>query len=139
MGEWQGVTMNSLKLDPRPPCPNLLHLASGPPLKQFYGYFRGGLPAGQAAHGHRLHLWTPHAVPLWLSGNELTSRRSVWVSLWTCSLTRRSPIRPCSLRPHSTSWMTPMTDSRRTEGYLRGISDGGQNKGDAMIRQMLNR
>jgi hypothetical protein len=48
-----------------PLCPTLLRPEDGPPLKQPYGYFRGGLPASQAACGHPLPLWTLHAVRLW--------------------------------------------------------------------------
>jgi hypothetical protein len=34
MGLWQGVTMDSLKFHPGPPCPTLLRPAGGPPLKR---------------------------------------------------------------------------------------------------------
>jgi hypothetical protein len=37
----------------------------GPPLNWPYGRFRGGPPAGWAACGHLLRLWTTHAVHLW--------------------------------------------------------------------------
>jgi hypothetical protein len=55
MGVRQGVAMDFLKFHPGPPCPTLLRPAGGPPLKQ---------PAGQAACGRLLPLWTPHAVRL---------------------------------------------------------------------------
>jgi hypothetical protein len=45
MGVWQGLTMDSLKFHPCPPCPNLLCPAGRPPLKRCYGHFRDGPPA----------------------------------------------------------------------------------------------
>jgi hypothetical protein len=41
MGVWQGVAMDSLKFHQGPPCPSLLRLMGGPPLKRPYGRFRG--------------------------------------------------------------------------------------------------
>jgi hypothetical protein len=54
MGVWQGVAMDSLKFRPGPPCPTLLSLAGGRPLKV----------------KRLLLLCTPHAVRLWLEGNS---------------------------------------------------------------------
>jgi hypothetical protein len=64
IGVWQGVAMDFLKFHPGSPCLTLLHSAGGPPLKQPYGHFRGGLPVGWVAYGRLLPLWTPHAVRL---------------------------------------------------------------------------
>jgi hypothetical protein len=50
----QGVVMDSLKFHPGPPYPTPLRPAGGPSLKQPYGHFRGGLPAGQATCGRLL-------------------------------------------------------------------------------------
>jgi hypothetical protein len=60
MGVWQGVAMESLKFF------ILLRPAGGPPLKQPYGCFWGGPPAGQVACSRLLPLWPPHAVRLCL-------------------------------------------------------------------------
>jgi hypothetical protein len=60
MGVWQGMVMDSLKLHPGPPCPTLLRPAGGSPMKQPYGHFMGGLPAGWPACGCPL----PHVVRL---------------------------------------------------------------------------
>jgi hypothetical protein len=65
MGAWQGVAMVSLKFHLALPCLTLLRPVGGRPLKWPYGRFGGGLPAGQAACGHLLPYWTPHAVRLW--------------------------------------------------------------------------
>jgi hypothetical protein len=65
MGVWEGVSMDSLQFHPGPPCFTLLRPAGGPPLKQPYGCFRRGLPAGRKACGHLLLLWTPYAGRLW--------------------------------------------------------------------------
>jgi hypothetical protein len=62
MGVWQGEAMDSLKYHSGSPCPTFLSSAGGPPHKPPYGSFRGGLPAGRAASGHLLPLWTLHAI-----------------------------------------------------------------------------
>jgi hypothetical protein len=64
-GVWQGLAMDSLKFHPGPLYLTFLSPAGGPPLKRPYSRFRGGSPARQAACGHLLPLWTPHAVRLW--------------------------------------------------------------------------
>jgi hypothetical protein len=52
--------------------PTLLCSAGGPPLKQPYGRFRVGPPAGLVACGRLLPFWTPHAVSLfWLNKYEI--------------------------------------------------------------------
>jgi hypothetical protein len=52
------------KVSPGPAISTLLRPVGGPPLKQPYGRFRGGPPAGRAACGCLPPLWTPHAVHL---------------------------------------------------------------------------
>jgi hypothetical protein len=64
IGVWQGVTMDFLKYHYSPPCPTVLCLAGGPPLKQPYGLSKDGLPTGQAACGRLLPFWTPHTMRL---------------------------------------------------------------------------
>jgi hypothetical protein len=51
--------MDSLKFHPGPPCSNFLFLGGRPLLKQPYGHFRGGPPAGQAACNPLLPPFTP--------------------------------------------------------------------------------
>jgi hypothetical protein len=65
MSVWQGMAMDSMKYHLGPPCLTLLRPAGAPPLKQPYVHFTGSPPAGQAACGHLLPLWTPHAIRLW--------------------------------------------------------------------------
>jgi hypothetical protein len=62
----QGVSTDSLKFHPGPPCPTLLRPVGGPPLKQFSDCLGGGPPTGQAACGLLLPPWIPHAVRAWL-------------------------------------------------------------------------
>jgi hypothetical protein len=52
----KGWPSNSLNFHPGPLCPTLLCPAGGPPLKQPYGRFKGGSPAGRAPCGHLLPL-----------------------------------------------------------------------------------
>jgi hypothetical protein len=66
MGVWQGVAMDSLKFHPGPLCLTLLRPAGRLPLKQHYGCFRSGPPAGRATCGRLLPVWTPHAIRLCL-------------------------------------------------------------------------
>jgi hypothetical protein len=61
MSVWQGVATDSLKFHQSPPCPTLLHLAGGRPLKRPSGHFRDGSPTGWAAGGCLLPIWIPHA------------------------------------------------------------------------------
>jgi hypothetical protein len=64
MAVWQGMAKDSLNYRYVPPCRTLLRPAGGPPMKRSCGYFRGGMPTGQAACGRILPCWTPHAVRL---------------------------------------------------------------------------
>jgi hypothetical protein len=63
------------KVSPGPPCPTFLRPAGGPPLKWSYNCFRAALPAGHAACGRLLPLWTPHAVRLCLHSQKDGARR----------------------------------------------------------------
>jgi hypothetical protein len=56
--------MDSFKFHSGPPCPTLLPPTGRPLMKQPYGLFRGGPPAGWAGCGRLLPFWTPHAVRL---------------------------------------------------------------------------
>jgi hypothetical protein len=62
MGVWQGVTMDSLKYPPGPPCPALLCPAGRPPLKWHYRRFRAGSPTGRAPYDRLQLHWTPRTV-----------------------------------------------------------------------------
>jgi hypothetical protein len=53
------------KVSPRPARLNPFTPLGGPHLKRPHNHFRGGPPAGQAACGHLLPIWTPQAVSLW--------------------------------------------------------------------------
>jgi hypothetical protein len=75
MGVWQGVTMNSLKFYPGPPCCTSLRPAGRRPLKS-HGHFRGGPPAGRAAYGRLLPYWKPHAVRLCLPPSDANAYMS---------------------------------------------------------------
>jgi hypothetical protein len=57
-----GVSPDSLKFHPGPPCSILLRPVGGPPPKRPYGRFKGVPPTGQAACGRLLPPWIPHAV-----------------------------------------------------------------------------
>jgi hypothetical protein len=59
---WKGVSTDSLKFHPGPPCPTLLRPAGGPPPTRPYCRFWGGPPAGQAACGRLLPPWIPDVV-----------------------------------------------------------------------------
>jgi hypothetical protein len=50
------------KVSPWPAMPYPSRPAGGPPLKRFYGCFRGRPPTKQAACNRLLPFWTPHAV-----------------------------------------------------------------------------
>jgi hypothetical protein len=62
---WQGVSTDSLKFHPGPPCPTFLRPAGGPPPETALRPFLGGPPAGRAACGRLLLPWIPHAVRVW--------------------------------------------------------------------------
>jgi hypothetical protein len=58
----EGVSTDSLKFHPGPPCPTLLRPAGGPPPKRPYGHLGVCPPAGRAACGCLLSPWTPLTV-----------------------------------------------------------------------------
>jgi hypothetical protein len=68
MAVWQGVAIDSLKFHQSPPCPTLLSLAGGPPMKQPYSHFRGGPPTGvvhpQGGQPSSTPLDTPRHTPM---------------------------------------------------------------------------
>jgi hypothetical protein len=60
MGVWQGVAMDSLKYHRGPPDPSTS--CGRATTETAYSHFMGGPPAGRAACGCLLPVWTPHAM-----------------------------------------------------------------------------
>jgi hypothetical protein len=111
MGVWQGVAMDSLKYHQGPSCPTLLRPASGSLLKRPYSRFRDGLPAGWAACGCLLPLWTPHAVRLWKKVKPVFPRSHPGPFFW------------CQIRPHlNTEAKPPVSTCQVSHHMVMAIS-----------------
>jgi hypothetical protein len=106
------MAMDSLKFHPAPPW--LLRPSGRTSLKRYHGCFKDGTPAGRAACGRLLPLWTPHAVCLCMTLFRLLYHSCchiTWTPLSFCSrLVTCSPA--LSLSTSSFDWSDCFVPSR---------------------------